>query len=241
LVDANGQVWRDWRHVPADGRAPTSTWAAGQPVRDQVALVLPADVPPGEDTLRVRLSWERADGTRLPVRRGLLPAGDSITLPGVRVLEKEGRLFEAPPMQHTASANFSDKIQLIGYNLEAARLSPGDTLPLTLIWSSLTSDMRESYTVFVHLVGPDGVIHGQWDKEPGLRSKQPTTSWVVGEVVVDPIPVPLAPDAPPGVYRVLVGFYLAPDGPRLPLRDESGEVTGDAFELTQIEVNEVMR
>jgi hypothetical protein len=237
LVDAKGKVWRDWRHIPSGGRAPTSTWAGGQPVHDQVALVLPADAPPGENTLRVRLSWERADGTRLPARRWLLPTGNGVTLPGVQVVEKEGRLFEPPPVGHTARANFDGKIQLLGYDLPAERLSPGDSLPLTLVWQSSTSDMRESYTVFVHLVGPDGTIHGQSDKVPGERGKQPTTGWVTNEVVVDPIPVPLAPDAPPGTYRLLVGLYLAPGGSRLPLRDASGAIIGDALELTQIEVD----
>ena len=55
----------------------------------------------------------------------------------------------------------------------------------------------------------------------------------IGEVVVDPIEVPLAADAPPGTYRVQVGLYLPPDGPRLPLRGGGG---GDALELTQVEV-----
>jgi hypothetical protein len=140
-------------------------------------------------------------------------------------------------MGHTAHANFDDKIQLLGYDLPAARLSPGDVLPLTLVWQSLTSDIRESYTVFVHLVGPDGAIHGQWDQVPGERGKQPTTGWVTDEVIVDPIQVPLAPDAAPGTYRLLVGLYLAPDGPRLPIRDPSGAIIGDALELTQIEVD----
>jgi hypothetical protein len=244
LVDADGKVWRAWHHVPTEGRLSTDTWAAGQLVRDQVALVLPAHAPPGEDTLRVRLSWlrsaesPRGNRARLPVWRWSLPAGDSITLPGVRVVEKEGRLFDPPPIQHTSGANFDDKIQLLGYDLPTTRVSLGDTLPLTLIWRSLTSDMRESYTVFVHLVGPDGAIYGQWDKEPGQRSKQPTTGWVEDEVVVDPIPVPLAPDAPPGTYRVLVGLYLAPDGPRLPLRDDGGKVIGDALELTRLRVGD---
>jgi hypothetical protein len=237
LVDGEGKVWRDWRHVPAEGRAPTGAWSVGKLVQDQIALVLPANAPPGEDSLRVRLAWERADGTRLPARRWLLPAGQSITLPGMRVIEEE-RTFELPPMQTTTDANFDDKMHLVGYDLPVLRMAPGDTLPLTLVWQSLTSDMRESYSVFVHLVGPDGAIHGQWDKEPGARGKRPTTSWVTGEVVVDPIPVPLAPDAPPGTYRVLVGVYLAPDGPRLPLRDAARGTGGDALELTQIEVGE---
>jgi hypothetical protein len=237
LVDAQGKVWRDWRHTPADGRAPTHTWVAGQVVADQVDLVLPADAPPGEDTLRVRLAWLRPDGTRLPVRGWLFPAGDSVTLLGVRVTEKEDRVFEPPAMQVSVGANFDDKIELLGYNMGTARtpggvrLAPGDKLSLSLVWRSRTSDMSQSYTVFVHLVGPDGALHGQWDKVPGERSKQPTTGWVTGEVVVDPIEVPLAADAPPGTYRVQVGLYLAPDGPRLPLRGG-----GDALEIGRIEV-----
>ena len=141
-------------------------------------------------------------------------------------------------MAYAADANFDDKAQLLGYDLPTSRLSPGDTLPLTLLWRSLTSDMRESYTVFVHLVGPDGAIYGQWDKEPGERSKQPTTGWVEREVVEDPVLVPLSADAPPGTYQVLVGLYLAPDGPRLPLRDGSGNIIGDALELTRLNVSE---
>jgi hypothetical protein len=236
LVDANGKVWRDWRHVPADGRVPTSTWAPGQTVRDQIDLVIPAGAPPGDSTLRVKLSWLRPDGTRLPVRRWLLPVGDGLSLPGVRIEEKEDRRFEPPPIPQAASANFDDKVQLIGYDLPVTRLSAGDSLPVTLFWRSLSSDMRESYTVFVHLVGPDGTIYGQWDKEPGERSKQPTTGWVAGEIVIDPIPVPLSPGAPPGTYRVLVGLYLAPEGPRLPLRGDSGRVASDTFELTHVQV-----
>jgi hypothetical protein len=238
LVDADGTVWRDWRHIPTNGRAATSSWVAGQVVRDQLDLVLPADAPPGEDTLRVRLSLEYAGETRLPARRWFLRTGDSLTLPGVRVVEKEDRLFEPPAMQHEASGDFDDKIRLLGYDLPVTHLSPGSSLPVTLIWQSLSSDMRDSYTVFVHLVGPDGEIHGQWDKVPGEQSTEPTTSWVIDEVIVDPIQVPLASDAPPGTYRMLVGFYLAPDGPRLPLRDTSGVIRSDSLELSQIEVGE---
>jgi hypothetical protein len=238
LVDTDGTVWRDWRHIPTNGRAPTSSWDAGQVVRDQLDLVLPADAPPGDDSLRVRLSLEYAGETRLPARRWFLRTGDSITLPGVQVVEKENRLFEPPTMQYVANADFDHKIRLLGYDLPVTRLSPGRSLPVTLLWQSLSSDMRESYTVFVHLVGPDGQIHGQWDKVPGEQSQEPTTSWVIDEVIVDPIQVPLASDAPPGTYRVLVGFYLAPDGPRLPLRDTSGVISGDSLMLSQIEVSE---
>lgn len=245
LVDATGHARRTWQHVPTDGRLPTSRWSAGQLVRDRVNLVLPADAPPGDDSLRLSLAWLRPDGTRLPLRATWWPAwlpwlfsaGDSLSLPGVRVVEQEGRSFDLPSFAYAVNANFDDQIELVGFDLPLRRLRPGETLPLTLVWRSRSSDIRVSYTVFAHLVGPDGRIYGQQDKAPGLRGKQPTTSWVAGEVVTDPVEIKLAPDAPPGSYQLRVGLYLAESGARLPLRDVSGAPAGDALDLATITVS----
>jgi hypothetical protein len=238
LVDNSGTVWRDWRFAPAGGRAPTSTWRAGQVVRDEVDLVLPADAPPGEDTLHTRLAWLRPDGSRLAVLRWIVPAGDSVTLPGVRVVEQEDRVFEPPSFGHVVGANFDNQITLLGYDLPDTRVSPGQALPLTLVWQSQTSDIRASYTVFVHLVDHDGKIVAQADKEPGPREKRPTTSWVTGEVITDPVSIAIPPDAPPGACRLLVGLYLAADGSRLPVRHASGVQLGDSLELASVQVAE---
>lgn len=235
MVDKDGQVLRDWYHVPENGRAPTASWEAGQLVRDQVDLVLPANAPTGENSVDIQISWVRPDGSRLPVRRWGLPAGETFTLPGVWVLEKEDRSFEPPVVQFPTEANFDNKAQLIGYDLAASHL-PGDTVPLTLVWRSNSSEMREPYTVFIHMVGPDGTIYAQQDKMPGWRSKQPTTSWVAGEVITDPISIVLPSDLPEGTYRLDLGLYLAPDGPRLPLLDNSGTIKGEKLELAQIEI-----
>lgn len=236
LVDAGGTIWRDWHVLPAGGRAPTTTWQPGQMVRDEVALVLPADAPVGENALSVRLTWLRPDGSPLPARRWLFPAGSSLTLPGVQIIEQEGRTFAVPAVQHATDANFDDQITLIGYDLAAGPAKPGATLALTLVWRSQTSGMRQSYAVFAHLVAADGRIVAQSDKEPGLRSKRPTTSWVQGEVIEDPIPLALPHDLAPGDYRLLVGLYQPPDGARLPLRDAAGAVVGDHLELTTVDV-----
>ena len=99
--------------------------------------------------------------------------------------------------------------------------------------------MRDSYTVFVHLTDAEGDIVSQKDKVPGERSKQPTTTWVDGEVIVDPVAIPIAPEVAPGIYRLLVGLYLAPEGPRLPLTSPiPGPGSNDALHLTDIEIIE---
>jgi len=242
LVDPAGQVWRDWHHAPAGGRAPTSSWAAGQPVRDQVDLVLPANAPPGQDTLRLRLTWLRPDGGRLACRPGWLPAwltgGDSLTLPGVQVVEEENRRFDLPPVANPVHAGFGDQLELLGYDLPAAVVQPGGRLALTLFWRSRSSDIRASYSVFVHLVGPDGAIRGQQDKAPGERGKRPTSSWLTGEVIVDPVELELAPDAPPGSYQLWVGMYLASTGERLPVQGNTAAAPDNALPLATLRVGE---
>ncbi len=148
---------------------PTSTWTVGQTVRDQVPLVLPADAPPGRDTLRVRLGWLRPNGERLPVRRWLLPAGDDITLPGVQVVEQEGRTFEAPSFHEQMTPTSTTACCLVqGF--------PRAEVVFTRYCRSLMSirDMEPWYAVFVHWFGVGAVtLDGQ---EYGRRSKRPTSS-----------------------------------------------------------------
>lgn len=236
LIDALGNVWRDWHLAPVGGRLPTSRWKEGQTVRDEIPLVLPALAPPGAHTMWTRLAWLRADGSRLPARYGWLPWGDSVVLPGVRVIEQEDRTFEMSPYTDAVGARFGDKAILVGYHLPEKRFCQGSVVPLELIWRSLSSDIRKSYTVFVHLVDRDGTILTQADKEPGPRGKRPTTSWVQDEIIRDPIPLSLPPDIPAGAYRLLVGLYTEDDGVRLPVYSISGVPLGDSLVLTEVQV-----
>ena len=70
--------------------------------------------------------------------------------------------------------------------------------------------------MFIHFVGPNGQIVNQIDSEP----PQPTTSWPVSTTINVPYVLDVPPDAPPGVYQLLVGLYPTgqPDG-RLPVVD----------------------
>ena len=176
LVDEGGRIWREWR-VPTT----TSAWQARQQVRQQIDLTIPAEAPTGEDALSVHLGWVGADGEPLPVRRWLFPAGQMIPLGSPRILPKEGRVWEPPPVQTALAANFADKATLIGYDLpESVTLSGADPtpLPLTLYWQG-RGDMREVYYTFVHVVNSAGEIVAQKD---GVQAngKQPTTSWARG-------------------------------------------------------------
>lgn len=234
IVDQADNVLRAFEHPPVGGRAPTAGWQTGQFVRDQVDVVVPASAPAGEKPVRVRLSWQRPDGSRLRLRRWLFPAGESLYLAPMEVEEKEGRIFEAPPVQVEIGANLADKARLIGYNSprlgEAGaviRCPAGEAIHFDFYWEGL-SEMETIYFVFLHLVDETGQIVAQHDRGPGRRAKQPTTAWLPGEIIHDPVDLALPPDLAPGLYTLRIGLYQHPAGPRLT------PVAGDGRDFVEI-------
>jgi hypothetical protein len=53
LIDGNGLVRAQSDRAPWDGMFPTDRWAVGETVQDDYTLQLPADLAPGEYSLRV--------------------------------------------------------------------------------------------------------------------------------------------------------------------------------------------
>jgi hypothetical protein len=252
-LDADGHVLRAVERLPVAGRAPTGSWQPGQLIRDQVDLVAPASAPPGETALQVRLSWRRADGASLPLRRWWLLLGNSLTLDWLEVTEKENRLFTPPAIQYQLEANLENKARLLGYQtpLPAVPGAPnqfelklaecihaeaeGCQLKLLFYWQGV-SEMEIPYDIFFHLVDAGGQIVAQQDGAPGRRGKEPTTGWLPGEVVAHPVELLLPPDLPPGQYSMHLGMYLPPTGPRLRLLDETGKPASDFVAVGVVEV-----
>ena len=101
-----------------------------------------------------------------------------------------------------ASTAFGGQIELTGY-----RVSPGE---IALRWQALVQP-RADYTVFVHVLDPDGRIVAQDDSQP-VAGKFPTGAWLPGETVVDVHPLTL----PSGSYTIQVGLYELATQQRLP-------------------------
>ncbi len=254
VIDRDGQILRTLDRQPTGGQAPTATWQRGQFVRDQVDVVLPASAPPGDDAISLRLSWLRPDGSRLAVRRWSIPLGETLPLDTLTVTEKEGRVFKAPSMAYGVGANLENKARLLGYDGSTAQESAGPVagqfqlnrtlcqsepatcrLNLDVYWQGI-SEMDQLYYVFLHVVDESGQLVAQHDRPPGIRGKQPTTTWLPDEVVTDPISLDLPPDLPPGDYALHMGLYLHPDGPRLFVLDEAGQPIADSVVIGRVEV-----
>jgi hypothetical protein len=203
LVDQEGQGWAGDDHQPYDGLYPTSAWGAGEMVRDQFALTVPAGAPPGLYDLQV--GWyDPVSGERLPV-------GEGNTV-RVAVLPVSWTGTKPQPLT-SAGARFGDWITLEGYSWQA---EPG-AMQVTLRWST-DAFLDTDYTVFVHLVDPedgDRVV-AQGDAPP-VGGRWPTSLWLPGVAVDDVHTITLPPDLPAGTYPLLVGLYDPVTAARLPL------------------------
>ena len=110
----------------------------------------------------------------------------------------------------------------------------GQSLPLMLCWQAV-EPIAINYTVFVHLLGPDGQRYAQADGPP-LRGLQPMTHWLEGEILPDRRELQLPADLPPGRYRLEVGLYDPLSGDRLPVGDGLNETPLEALTLDYVRV-----
>jgi hypothetical protein len=183
-------------------------WPPGAAIKTQLTFKAPAQAGP----LALRLSLPGRDA-----RCGWLrPIADNCPL---RSLQVEGEAV-AP-----GAVNFADQILLRSLRLETPEARPGEVVRVTLEWQALAS-MTDDYTAFVHLLGPDGLVHGQVDAWP-VQGTRPTSGWRPGERLLDAYEIRVPDDAPPGDYEVEVGWYLLATLERLPVLAEGGGAAVD--------------
>jgi mannosyltransferase len=107
-------------------------------------------------------------------------------------------------------------------------------VPLTLFWLA-RQPVKEDLKVFVHLLDPGGQLVAQRDSEPvaGLR---PTSTWAVGEPIVDRYGVLLPGDLPAGEYRLIAGLYNPASGERLGVVASPGATPNDHLAVGAVTV-----
>jgi hypothetical protein len=178
---------------------------------------------------------DRRTGELLPVFDAAgAPLGDLYTAAAFKVLAQNDRR----PAEALA-ATFGDAIALEGYTLApATTVRPGDALTVTLFYRARDAMSADS-TRFLQLHSPEHGMAAQADALP-QNGANPTSAWIKGERVADTAVLHVAPDAAPGAYRLLLGFYDAANGgARLPAVDEDGAPLPDqAVVLTEITVAE---
>jgi mannosyltransferase len=200
VLDGVGQVAVDREIIPIGGSHSIERWQLKEVVEDREALKLPARLQPG--TYQVQVS------------------GDTNRDAGSIEVQPIARRFDVPHPAHEQAATLGPPpggskpvAELVGYTLDTASPRPGSSVHLILFWQA-RNETAIDYTVFTHLLGPDGKLHGQQDSQPagGLRR---TSSWLPGEFIQDEYDLPLPVGSLPGTYTIEIGMYRADNGERL--------------------------
>jgi hypothetical protein len=161
-------------------------------------------MPPGRYTLRLDVPG----GARSAFERE------------IEIVEVQ-RAFDVPPGLQATDYRLgpgAEMFQLAGYDAAV----DGGALTLRLAWRAVTPPDRD-YTVFVHVLNPDGTIFSQVDRQP-----VPATSrWLARQVVTESYGLTV----PEGPYDIEVGLYVQENGQRLAVYDEEGVSMGDTIRL----------
>lgn len=181
--------------------------------------------PDQDGTVPLRLGFVDASGVPLPAKCGWL-VPQSLDCP-LGALQVSGEAI-------AGAVNFDNQVLLTNGSIDRTELRPGETIDVQLNWRGLKT-WDADYTVFVHLLGPDGKVHGQVDAWPG-QGTRPTSTWNAGETVGDLYAVTLPPGAPGGRYQIEVGWYLLATLRRLPVIDAAGRPSGDRFIVGEFSV-----
>ncbi len=107
-------------------------------------------------------------------------------------------------------------VRLEGFELANSRVQAGEPIVLFLYWRGLKR-MDADYLLTVRLVGPSGTV-AAYQQSP-RRGRAPTSSWTVGDLVVDALVLPV--QAPAGSYRLEVEMSDPATGQALAAADAS--------------------
>ena len=217
VIDSN---WRAWGGGGNEGdklsllpwSLPTLFWPADEIVPDFYEIHVSRQTPPGKYNLYVGL-YQGSTGERLTITEPAdLPVDDMFNVATLKIDHGE---VNVTAIQHPLTVRLSDRIELLGYDIEARSIAAGDSLSLTLYWQA-TGNIPTDYTVFTHLLGTDERIWGQRDAQ-SQGGRNPTSTWAIGEIVRDEISIPISAEAPCQDYELEIGMYDLLTQARLPV------------------------
>ena len=202
---------------PGGGNFPATLWQPGVIYRDRYRLSIAADTEaPAIAALHAGLRWR--GGTRL---MGLFPSGEPVPEPVLFDLAAL-RSVKTPStdVSYSVDARLGDAITLVGYDLSADELQPGDSFTVTLVWRAEGVPTGD-YTAFVHLIDEDGNLVAQ-DDHPPLMGEYRTSFWTRGDVIRDTYNLALDASQLPCACTLQVGLYDPAAKVRVPAYDGLG-------------------
>ncbi len=239
LLAPDGSVLSRRESYPGLGLRPTRYLRPGDTFVDLYPLKLSAAVaePLVARATITLFDLESAERAGFPA---LDAAGREVT-PVVGQIKITPSIWPEYKPQNTASVNFAQAIELIGYDLTPTTLSsqPSNqptnqpashptnqpSNQLTLYWQSL-APVSADYVVFIHLLDSAGNILAQADAPP-TNNAYPTSWWAPGEVIADHHLLPAVPEA----KTIRLGLYDLNSGQRVRISDSTLPGQDDSVEI----------
>ena len=207
LTDGRGRVWASRTSEPCGAWCLTTDWG-DEPVRDQHALLVPADTPPGDYDLR--LAWYE-QGTGQPLRatgEAGADAGTAVSLARVTVTEPP-TTARPPRPPIPLLATFDNGLTLRGYDRTVGGVRPGDVVALDLYWDvarspaqdaslelSLSERSGDRWTTVTDTLAAESYPPSAWPAGRAVRTHARLV--VPATATAGPVPVRLALRAPDG-------------------------------------------
>jgi hypothetical protein len=214
LYDASGRVWAADDYTPADGFAPTEDWPAGQTMEDRRGLLLPADLPPGDYRVTLRV-YDPATGAVFET-----PQGPDAVLAEVEVTPAERAVDPAAlDIPHRMETAAGVGLTLLGASAVPETLRPGREGELSVWWRA-GAPIERALTVQATLGRPEAPV-AQGTFPLGASADR----WAAGQIVRQRHPLVVDPAATSGRYPLT-----------LMLLDGDGAPVGPAMDAGQIAV-----
>jgi 4-amino-4-deoxy-L-arabinose transferase-like glycosyltransferase len=188
----NEAVWED--HGAIVAQHPLSEWQAGEVNRSIYRLTIPSELTGGKYHLQ---------------------AGVADRLIALTTLDITPRYhqYSVPPMQEPLGVEFEEGITLLGYDLQAPSVRPGETMTVTLYWRA-SEAITTSYKVSLQLLTPELRMAAQDDSVP-VHWTYPTTAWLPDEIISDEHVLTINSLAVPGRHVLVAVLYEEKSGRRL--------------------------
>ncbi|MGB9594613.1 MAG: hypothetical protein ACPL7R_10805, partial [Anaerolineae bacterium] len=200
VLDAEGHAHATAELYPGWGNYATSLWVPGQVFRDTYRIRIPDDMPsPGKGLVALTVLDAENDAPLGATD----PQGQFL---GLQFRLRPFKMIAGMTVRTTdtgAEYVLGEKMALVARQAQADYAAR--TILLRLTWQALAR-MDKDYVAFIHLVDASGHTVWQVDRQP-RDGAYPTSLWDVGEIVDDPIAIPMPQDVGARVYWLHLGVY----------------------------------
>ncbi len=131
---------------------------------------------------------------------------------------RQAVVTQVPPLSVRNSANFDDKVELVGASVNPGRIAPGDSARVTAYFKVL-KPLEEDYMIFVHVEDSEGRMERLNVDHKPANGLYPTSQWKAGETVKDEFNILLPPGASSRLLSVWMGFWDPKTDARLQLKN----------------------